>query len=79
MIPKIERSLISSRLTPQPSQQAGLAPSVWVNLAALPHAFSHSEALLLCQQSEDEWLAWVPDYGETVLHVSEFYLPFDRN
>ena len=75
MIPKIERLIGLSSLTVQPSGQAGLAPSVWVNLAALPHEFSHSEALLLCQQSEDEWLAWVPDSGETVLHISEFYLP----
>lgn len=79
MIPKMERPIGLSSLTTQPSEQAGLAPSVWVSLAALPHELSYSEALLLCQQSEDEWLAWIPDHGETVLHISEFYLPSTWN
>ena len=50
-----------------------LPDSVWVKLATLPNPYSHDEALLLCRQSEDEWLAWIPDQGEIVLHVSEFY------
>jgi len=27
--------------------------------------------LLLCQHSENSWLAWIPDYGEAVVHVSQ--------
>lgn len=48
------------------------APSTWVRLLQPPSEFSADEALLLCQCSEDHWLAWVPDYGEATLHVSQF-------
>lgn len=46
--------------------------NTWVKLLDLPSAFSFEEALLLCQHSEDEWLAWIPDYGETVLNAKQF-------
>lgn len=46
----------------------------WVQLLELPSTFSFDEALLLCQISEDEWLAWIPDHGEAVLHVSKIAL-----
>jgi hypothetical protein len=46
--------------------------STWVQLLELPNPYSHDEALLLCQQSEDEWVAWIPDHGEAVLHTSQF-------
>lgn len=46
--------------------------STWVNLLEPPSAFSYDEALLICQQSEDEWLAWVPDHGEVVLNTRQF-------
>lgn len=52
---------------------ASMPDPVWVKLAILPNSYSHDEALLLCRQSEDEWLAWIPDHGEVILHVSEFY------
>jgi hypothetical protein len=51
----------------------------WVHLIALPNEFSYDEALLLTRLSEDEWLAWVPDYGEVTLHLSEFYFAHDLN
>lgn len=44
----------------------------WVKLLELPSTFSYDEALLLCQSSEDEWVAWIPGHGEAVLHVSQF-------
>ena len=44
----------------------------WVKLLELPSTFSFDEALLLCQNSEDEWVAWIPGHGEAVLHVSQF-------
>ncbi|MGE5655899.1 MAG: hypothetical protein ACM37W_04720 [Actinomycetota bacterium] len=56
----------------QPNSQAELTPSTWVQLLELPHPFSFDEALLLCQQSEEEWVAWIPDRGEVVLHSSQF-------
>ena len=49
-------------------------PSAWVQLLDLPNPFSYGEALLLCKHSEDEWVVWIPDHGETVLHVSQFFL-----
>ncbi|MES1021625.1 hypothetical protein ABN584_01825 [Gloeocapsa sp. BRSZ] len=28
---------------------------------------------LLCQLSSGEWVAWVPQYGETILDAHQFY------
>ncbi|MDZ4872456.1 MAG: hypothetical protein CLLPBCKN_001844 [Chroococcidiopsis cubana SAG 39.79] len=44
----------------------------WVKLRELPSTYSHDEALLLCQVGKDEWLAWIPDRGEAVLHADQF-------
>ena len=52
--------------------QYNFQASTWVKLLELPTPFSSDEALLLCQDSEDQWLAWVPDYGEIVLHPNQF-------
>lgn len=46
--------------------------NTWVQLLQLPNDFSHDEALLLCQLSSDEWVAWVPQHGEIVLHTHQF-------
>ncbi|MDF0554453.1 hypothetical protein [Kamptonema sp. UHCC 0994] len=51
------------------------APSTWVKLFNPPTAFSFDEAWLLCQYSEDKWLAWIPDYGEILLGINEFCTP----
>jgi len=48
------------------------APSTWVRLFNPPTAFSFDEAWLLCQYSQDKWLAWIPDYGEILLSTNEF-------
>jgi hypothetical protein len=45
----------------------------WVKLLALKSEYSHDEALLLCQESPETWVAWVPDCGEVRLDRSEFY------
>jgi hypothetical protein len=55
--------------TPTPTEHQA---STWVHLLEPPSAFSYDEALLVCQQSEDEWLAWVPEHGEVVLHINQF-------
>ncbi|GAA6614426.1 hypothetical protein [Scytonema sp. NUACC26] len=44
----------------------------WVKLKELPSPYSCDEALLLCQISEDEWSAWIPDHGEAVLKIEQF-------
>lgn len=63
---------ITSKSYPQESPQK-FATSGWVKLLQLTNPFSFEEALLLCPVSEDEWLAWIPDHGEAVLHIREFY------
>jgi hypothetical protein len=45
----------------------------WVKLLKPPSDYSFDEAQLLCQESPDTWVAWVPDYGEVVLDRSHFY------
>ena len=55
-----------SEINPQPM------PNTWVRLLELLNPFCHGEALLLCQHSESEWVAWVPDHGEAIIHISQF-------
>jgi hypothetical protein len=49
-----------------------LVPSIWVKLFNPPTAFSFDEAWLLCECSDEKWLAWIPDYGEILLSKDEF-------
>lgn len=51
------------------------SPYTWVKLFNPPTAFSFDEAWLLCQYSEEKWLAWIPDYGEILLNTDEFCHP----
>lgn len=44
----------------------------WVKLFQVPSEYCADEALLLCQESLDTWVAWVPGYGEMVLDRSNF-------
>jgi hypothetical protein len=44
-----------------------------------PSPYSHDYGLLLCRHSDDEWVVWIPDQGEMVLHRSEFYFDSDWN
>ncbi len=46
--------------------------NTWVHLLELPSDFSSDEALLLCQISDDEWVTWIPEYGEAVLTTRQF-------
>lgn len=47
-------------------------PSMWVQLLKPPTAYSFDQAWLLCQCAEDQWLAWVPEYGELLITTDEF-------
>ena len=49
--------------------------STWVKLRERPNPYSHDEALLLCQHSDTEWIVWIPEHGEMVLHRSQFGEP----
>lgn len=64
----------SCRLPDRPTAPK-FAPSTWVKLFNPPTAFSFDEAWLLCQHSEEKWLAWIPDYGEILLNTDEFCHP----
>ncbi|NEP24104.1 MAG: hypothetical protein F6J94_13910 [Moorea sp. SIO1F2] len=44
---------------------------VWVKAPDIPNSIHCEEALILCRQSENTWLAWIPDYGEIILSDSE--------
>jgi hypothetical protein len=61
--------LNKSCLKPSPSE---FQADTWVHLLELPSTFSDDEALLLCQISEDEWVGWIPNHGEAVLHTRQF-------
>jgi hypothetical protein len=45
---------------------------MWVDLFNPPTAYSFDQAWLLCQCAENQWLAWVPEYGELLLTTDEF-------
>lgn len=44
-----------------------LKPGDWVSLNLPPSKYAHDMALLLCEATEDQWLAWIPDFGEIEL------------
>jgi hypothetical protein len=48
--------------------------SRWVTLVQAAATCWSNEALLLCQTSEHEWIAWVPELGEITLNSNSFYL-----
>lgn len=45
----------------------------WVKLLQSQGEYAFDEAKLLCQESANRWVAWVPDCGEVVLDRSHFY------
>lgn len=47
-------------------------PDTWVKLFQVPNEYCADEALLLCQESFDTWVAWVPGYGEILLDRNNF-------
>jgi hypothetical protein len=49
--------------------------NTWVQLLELFNPYSHDEALLLCQISNWEWVAWIPDHGETIVNIEQFCFP----
>ncbi|ARI83171.1 Genome sequencing data, contig C319 (fragment) [Microcystis aeruginosa PCC 9808] len=38
----------------------------------LPSPYSFDEALLLCEQDQGRWVAWIPDFGEIILIEGQF-------
>ncbi|MCT7955870.1 hypothetical protein [Laspinema palackyanum] len=48
-------------------------PNTWVQLLEQPSEYSADQALLLCKCGDREWVAWVPEHGEVILHEDQFY------
>lgn len=65
--------------TSQTNQPPKPQPNTWVQLLEQPNPYSYGEALLLCEGSENEWIAWIPDHGEAVLHTEQFCIPQSAN
>lgn len=45
----------------------------WVKLLTSQGEYAFDEAKLLCQESSNSWVAWVPDCGEVAIDRSHFY------
>lgn len=54
-------------------------PATWVKLRHLPSPLSFDEALLLCREDEQRWVAWVPDFGELILRPEQFEHSQDKS
>lgn len=46
----------------------------WVQLLESFSPLCQDEALILCQISNWEWVAWIPDNGEAVINIEQFCL-----
>ncbi len=46
----------------------------WVKLVQRPNEYAADEAKLLCEESTDTWIAWVPDHGVVALDKGHFYV-----
>lgn len=70
LVPDRKNAISSERkpLYPTPNRR-----NSWVKLHQRPNEYSFDEAMLLCQESSNTWLAWVPDHGEIRLSSSDFY------
>jgi hypothetical protein len=62
----------SAALPIQRSRSAALDSSVWVKLYSPPTGLCQEEALLLCQAADNQWVAWIPDYGKILLAAEDF-------
>ncbi|NJN48729.1 MAG: hypothetical protein HC805_01635 [Alkalinema sp. RL_2_19] len=46
---------------------------LWVQLRNTPAKYAHDQALLVCELDADEWMAWVPGFGELCVNRSQFH------
>jgi hypothetical protein len=49
-----------------------LEVNMWVHLLEPLTVFCYGEALLLCQNSDREWVAWISDHGEANITILDF-------
>ncbi len=45
----------------------------WVKLLESQSEYAFGEAKLLCEQSPNTWMVWIPDHGQAILNKSDFY------
>ncbi len=60
--------LTENRETKRPACE----PDMWVKLLETPNPYSFDEALLLCKDSDNKWLVWIPNYGQAILETHQF-------
>jgi hypothetical protein len=46
---------------------------LWVELRNPPAKYAEDMALLVCEVDADDWIAWVPGFGELLVNRSEFH------
>jgi len=63
---------ISAALQTQRSLPSSSISSAWVKLHHPPTELCQDEALLLCQAANNQWVAWIPDYGKILLTAEDF-------
>ncbi|PSN18223.1 hypothetical protein C7271_13665 [filamentous cyanobacterium CCP5] len=49
----------------------------WVDLRDVMPGYGYHQALLLCELADDQWSAWVPNHGETVLRRDQFMVALE--
>lgn len=45
----------------------------WVKLLERQSEYAFEEAKLICQESPNTWIVWIPDHGQALLDKSDFY------
>ena len=73
VIPVISHEARHDRPTWNPVCHITYSRDSWVKLLCPPTEYSFDQALLLCPESSNTWVAWIPDFGETILDRSEIY------
>jgi hypothetical protein len=46
---------------------------LWVELRNPPAKYAEDMALLVCEVDADDWIAWVPGFGELLVNRSQFH------
>lgn len=57
----------------RPVRASRLQAGNWVRLLEPLSPYSLDEALLLCEAKDNNWVVWIPDYGEAVLSREQFF------
>jgi hypothetical protein len=66
------RTVVTSK-TSQITYSLEVKANPWVKLLQRPSSCSSDKALLLYRVSSNEWIAWIPEFGETRLNERQFY------